>query len=508
MAVSTSSQLLDTALAYRDDLERATVQASTDAAQAWLVAQERINLEVQALLSKMDAARLAGIDPSPAWLYQERRLSGLLETIQEQAARWAATAEPGIRELAYEAAQAASENARTLATEAARIDLPGVEAAFTDLNPENMATILGHLAPGGPLRDLLVSLGAETALAAQEALLTGVILGKGTDWIARELGRSLDIPRWRAETIARTESLRAYRETSRETYKRSNVVAQWEWTAALDRRTCPACLGLHGRRFSVEEQLDGHPRCRCAMVPVTKTWAEMGLDPSLDDMNPRTPTVTGEDWLKSQSPLTQKAILGPGKYDLYANGKAGLPDFIARTRSDAWGTMRRERSLRELAEGRNPDHRDVTPDAPTVPRTDAPFTITGSGTKADPYVATVQPDVFRDAVKPTQHLPSVAEAKALGLPDDMENTWDALLAYVDTSGIRERVDYWRAQIRAGADVPPVRLYDPFGPPRTTAQVEDGHHRAAAFLLEGLAVPIRHGSGVMPEFLVRWLAGNR
>jgi SPP1 gp7 family putative phage head morphogenesis protein len=364
---STGSRLADAAQAHRDELERATVAASDEMARSWVTALERIDLEVQTLLSKMEAARLAGIDPSPAWLYQERRLSALLDSITDQAAQWARTAEPAVRDLAYGAAADAARNARNLTTEAARMDLPGVEASFTDLAPENMATILGHLAPGGPLRDLLVSIGAETAMAAQEALLTGVILGKGSDWIGRQLQQALDIPRWRADTIARTEALRAYRETSRETYRKSNVVSKWEWQAALDRRTCPACVAMHGSVFSVEERLDGHPRCRCAMIPVTKTWAELGMDPALDEMNPRVPTETGPEWLKRQPPATQRAVLGPGKYDLYANGKADLPDFVARTHSPEWGTMRRERSLRELAEGRNPDHRDVTPDTPAVP---------------------------------------------------------------------------------------------------------------------------------------------
>lgn len=357
MATDTGSDLQRAAQRLRDALEARTQEASNQITRSWLVAQQRIDLEVQTLLSKMEAARLAGIEPSPAWLYQERRLAALTDAIQDQVAEWARTAEPAVRDLAYAAAAQASEGARELAREAARVDLPGVEASFTDLAPENMATILGHLAPGGPLRDLLVSLGAETAMAAQEALLTGVLLGKGSDWIGRNLQQALDIPRWRADTIARTEALRAFRETSRETYRASNVVESWVWTAALDRRTCPACVAMHGRKFRLEEQLDGHPRCRCAMVPVTKSWAELGMDPALDEMNPSIPMETGEEWLKRQTPQTQRAVLGPGKYALYADGKANLPDFVARTSNDRWGTMRRERSLRELAEGRNADYR-------------------------------------------------------------------------------------------------------------------------------------------------------
>lgn len=358
MATDTGSRLQERAQAFRDALEDQNQDAANRMTRAWASGAQRVELEVQALLSKIDAARLAGVKVNPAWLYQERRLASVLDQMVAELRRWAPLAEETIRRNAYQAAASAQDQAKALTREAASASLPGVEASFTDLNPENMASILGHLAPGGPLRDLLGSLAMQSIQAAEDAILRGVILGKGSAWIARELNKALDVPRWRAVTIARTEALRAYRETSRLTYQKSNVVGTWVWTAALDRRTCPACLALHGQEFSLEEHLDGHPRCRCAMVPRTKTWAELGLDPTLDDMRPT--IITGEEWLAGQGEATQKAVLGPGKFALYRDGTP-LADFVARTHSAAWGTMRRERSILEIQRGRNADYRGVTP---------------------------------------------------------------------------------------------------------------------------------------------------
>lgn len=342
--------------AYRDALENRNAAAVDRITRAWLDAQQRVSVEMAELLAKMEAARLAGVDITPAWLYQERRLANLTDLIQRTVQDWAPLAEQATQELSWQVLAQAERDARALAREAGEADLPGVTATFTDINPANMATLLGHLAPGGPLTDLLASLGGEMAEAAQRALLQGVILGKGIPWIARELAGALDIPRHRAETIARTESLRVYRETSRLTYQGSNVVGSWYWSAALDRRTCPGCVAMHGTEHPLTERLDGHPRCRCAMIPKTKTWAQLGLDPSLDEQFPQVPMETGEAWLRGQAPLVQRAVLGPLKHEAWTAGQIALADMVARTYSPRWGTMRRERSMREIREGRNANY--------------------------------------------------------------------------------------------------------------------------------------------------------
>jgi SPP1 gp7 family putative phage head morphogenesis protein len=349
-----ASRLAEMANAYRDALEARNAAAVDRMAHSWLVAQQRVNVEMASLVSKIEAARLAGITPSPAWLYQERRLAQLTDTINGAIREWLPHAQAETAHLANVAMAEALEASQALSREAARTGLPGLEASFTDINPANMAQLLAHTAEGGPLHALLASIGGDMADQATNVLIQGVTSGKGSAWITRELANTLDIPRHRAETIARTEALRVYRETSRLTYASSNVVGSWTWLAALDRRTCPACVMMNGTHHPVTETLDGHPRCRCAMVPRTKTWEELGLDPSLDKLPDTRPDIPlGKDWLEAQPPSVQRGVMGPGKYDAWKAGDLSLEDMVARTHSPEWGTMRRERSMIEIREGRN-----------------------------------------------------------------------------------------------------------------------------------------------------------
>jgi SPP1 gp7 family putative phage head morphogenesis protein len=366
MPTTTRGRIYDLAEDYRNALEHRNQAAADRLATSWAQVASRLQADTTDLLGKIEAARAAGTPVKPAWLYQQRRLSSLTDAIVRETAEWAPYASSQVRAEAQRTVSQAQVEARNLAREAASTNLPGVAATFTGLNTENLATILGHLQPGGPLDDLMMRLGGEAAEQAASVLVHGLTTGKGSAWITRGLAQALDVPRWRAETIARTEALRAYRETSRQTYARSNVVGSWVWTAYIDRRTCVCCVVMNGSEHPVTETLDGHPRCRCAMVPKTKTWAELGLDPSLDTMGPpKAQLLDGKTWLANQPEGVQLALMGPGKHRAWKSGEITLDDMVARTHSDAWGSMRRERSLKEIRLGKNPNH---LPDLPASSR--------------------------------------------------------------------------------------------------------------------------------------------
>src|SRR3546814_11471968 len=54
------------------------------------------------------------------------------------------------------------------------------------------------------------------------------------------------------------------------------------WVAQLDRRTCPSCWSQHGSKHALDEPgpLD-HQQGRCARLPVTRSWRDLGFD--IDD---------------------------------------------------------------------------------------------------------------------------------------------------------------------------------------------------------------------------------
>lgn len=117
-----------------------------------------------------------------------------------------------------------------------------------------------------------------------------------------------------AMTIARTETLRAYREATRVTYREAGV-EEWEWRSARSRRTCAFCLAMDGKRFPVDEPLRSHPNCRCTMVPVVEGY------------RPPRGYQTAEDWLREQPAEIQDEILGPGRAKLFRDGMS-LDGFI------------------------------------------------------------------------------------------------------------------------------------------------------------------------------------
>jgi len=52
-------------------------------------------------------------------------------------------------------------------------------------------------------------------------------------------------------------------------YKKHGV-AEVEWLAALDERTCDECDDLNGKKFPIDEvpNCPLHPTCRCVLLPV------------------------------------------------------------------------------------------------------------------------------------------------------------------------------------------------------------------------------------------------
>ena len=343
------------AAAFQGNLNAGLSAANDQMLASWAQVYGQIRAEYNDLLLKIAAAQANGTPVSPAWLYQKDRLKNALATTKAQVHTFAQQASAATVQ-AHDAAVKASAKAHAQMG-AQAMQEAGLAGGFTRLNEDNLKHLAGFLADGTPVDALFTSLATETAEAARNVMVKGLTLGKGVDWMARRLDQALDIPRWRAETIIRTEGQRVYRSVARQTYMaNADVLEGWVWTAHLDSRTCSQCVVMDGTVMPVGSTLDGHPRCRCAMVPRTKSWADLGDDTAEDT---RPPIRSGKDWLKAQGPSVQRAVLGPRRYAAWKDGKITLDDLVARTQSPVWGTMRRERSLLEIAEGRNANWDDV-----------------------------------------------------------------------------------------------------------------------------------------------------
>jgi len=105
--------------------------------------------------------------------------------------------------------------------------------------------------------------------------IVAVINGEGVGDLAirDSLGRFIPAQR-RAQTLARTEVIRAHHQATIQEYQNwqiQGVQVQAEWSTAGDDRVCDQCAGYEGNIYSLEEvrnMIPVHPNCRCIALPV------------------------------------------------------------------------------------------------------------------------------------------------------------------------------------------------------------------------------------------------
>ena len=115
--------------------------------------------------------------------------------------------------------------------------------------------------------------------------LVSTIDGKnaGTLGITDTLGRFIPAQR-RAETLARTEIIRAHHLATVQEYRNfglEGIQVQAEWVTAGDDRVCDECSSLEGKRYTLDEiepMIPVHPNCRCLAVPYLEEFAKYGYE--------------------------------------------------------------------------------------------------------------------------------------------------------------------------------------------------------------------------------------
>ena len=155
--------------------------------------------------------------------------------------------------------------------------------------------LTGRMAPGRPRIDVSIPLDATVAAASQargylvrhgadfaqksaEVVAQGVVEGRSTDAMIRDMRLRLGVVKSRAETIVRTEALRAYNDASN-TYYATQGIDLCMWYATADDRSCDICAPRAGEIFKrAEIKAPCHPRCRCYLAPWDADLAAIDAD--------------------------------------------------------------------------------------------------------------------------------------------------------------------------------------------------------------------------------------
>jgi SPP1 gp7 family putative phage head morphogenesis protein len=324
---------------FRRALLRRERGAAIKLVQAYGEAYERLSAQLDKLLKKIEAARAAGETVDQAWLFREQRYFALISQVLREIGRFADITGSIITDQQRQAVKQAMMDSERLLLTAMEASPEGISGEFNRLNKSATENLIGFLSDGSPLNTLLSRLAPEARQIVERGLINGVIQGRNPRAVAREIREGLNGNLTRALKIARTESIRSYREASHLTYQQnSEFLEGWYWLSALNSRTCRACIALHGTFHSLGERMKSHIQCRCTQVPGVK-----GADPGIDK---------GSDWFAKRPASFQKEILdNEGEYEAYKSGRLKLEDFVGLRRSLQWGDSYQALSLQRALAG-------------------------------------------------------------------------------------------------------------------------------------------------------------
>ena len=192
-------------------------------------------------------------------------------------------------------------------------------------------------------------LNADQKKRLERELKIGVSLGETTPMLAQRIAHILEKNKRDATAIALTGAGAIVSEIRQAFFEANDdVIKCYKYQATLDTRTSALCRAYDGLMWDKDYKPIGHnfpfrkPRvnthfnCRSTIIPVTKSWDELGVE-GMDEASGRTRSsmngyvpqdMTFNDWLKTQSPETIEKTLGKGRAELFMQGKITMRDLI------------------------------------------------------------------------------------------------------------------------------------------------------------------------------------
>lgn len=181
----------------------------------------------------------------------------------------------------------------------------------------------------------------------QNQIRLGVLNGDNTQTIIKNLKPYMtDFKDNRIEALVKTAVSTVVNNTRLETYKENEEIFKgYQHQSVIDFRTTTECGIRDNLTWTIDLKPIGHKlpfknpalhyRCRSIMLPLTKSYKELGLDieeipvgtrSSLNGAIPANTSFT--DWFEKQSATNQEKYLGQGRYKLFKEEKITFSDLI------------------------------------------------------------------------------------------------------------------------------------------------------------------------------------
>lgn len=301
-------------------------------ANAWNVVADELSDAINDLTS-------GATPPSPAKVRRSRKLAASLDAIGAQLddlARQSGVVIVGDLPTALQLAGQA--NAALIATQLPELAGVALVVNWDRIDRRAIAAIITRTTER--IHALSLPLSDEAVAAMRRSLIRGLATGDNPRVTARRMladteGR-FNGGLTRTLRIARTETLDAMRAAARLSDEANAAVlaGRWAWTASLSTRTCPACWSMHGQEFPLSQPgPEGHVNCRCARVPVTKTWADLGF---IGIEEPPSLMPDAEAAFAELDPAVQLEILGRRRYEAWLAGDYPMGSWARRVDNPDW----------------------------------------------------------------------------------------------------------------------------------------------------------------------------
>lgn len=338
--MSVTARTLQLQQSIRDSLDHIVDAQTRDLVAAWADSWDEVAPDLTATLLEM---LTAGPRVTRAMLLRSQRLRQALAVIKDQLEGLAGAA--GVRIVAD--LQQVIDTAGSAQASVVDSQLPpnfmtvSDLAAWSRVDEQQLAAIVARSTE--QITSLTRPIPAEQYQVVRRELIRGVASGSNprvtAARIVRRTERQFNGGLNRALVIARTETLDASREAARlGRGQHADVLGGWMWVSALDARTCPSCWAMHGTRHPVEEfGPDDHQQGRCTAMPVTKSWADLGIE-GVEEPPSLLPSAA--DRFDELDVETQKAILGPRRFDAWQAGEFPMDSWSVQRTTDGWRDSR------------------------------------------------------------------------------------------------------------------------------------------------------------------------
>lgn len=215
--------------------------------------------------------------------------------------------------------------------------------------PTHFATALTDvLIQGAPSAEWWARQSDDVAFKFSNAVRQGIVQGKTNAVIIKDVRDVMEVGRANAAALVQTSVQTVANASLIETFKdNADVIAGMMQLSTLDSHTTDICMAYSEAEWNLDEEPMGdtklpfnggpprHWNCRSVLIPITKTFAELGMaSPKMSASErasmdgPTSATTTFSDFLDRKGKAFQDEMLGQGRAELWRNGTITLPQLL------------------------------------------------------------------------------------------------------------------------------------------------------------------------------------